>query len=127
MNRSKCDSETMNTTGIGFVSFVVKNKKVVSVDPEEVTPDTNGNIAMTVTSDDPGVDWHFRDPHPIEVDHPRDFTVGPGGGTVVNVHDTSADKHVYPTHHYTAFFESSRGDVIQPDALEFDPVIKDHN
>lgn len=125
MTKVEHKTERPVTTGIGFVSFEVINKNSVTVDPEEVIPDVNGNIVMTVTSKEPGAVWHFRDPRPIIIDHPQGFTVGPGGGSRVEVHHDSADKDKYQFHHYTAFFQNSRGEIARPDALEFDPVIKD--
>lgn len=110
----------MTTTAVGAVTITIDDKKKKSYSADVVTPDANNQIVMTLVSSG-SKSWVFKDP-PITINNPADFSWTPedGGGTVLTVTDSNADKSRVPQHNYTVHVKSNDGDE-----LDIDPKIVD--
>lgn len=111
---------TATTTGVGAVTIKIDDQKKKTYVPDEVTPDSNNNIVMTLESEG-SKQWVFKDP-PITINNPADFSWSPedGGGTVLTVTDTNADKSRVPQHNYTVHVKNNAGEE-----MDIDPKIVD--
>lgn len=107
-----------DTTGTGSVTVTIDDNKNKSYDPDEVTPDANNNIVITLVSSGTK-QWVFKD-NPITINNGADFTPTLQSPTVLNVYDNEDDQHTIPTHNYTCHVKNNAGE-----SLDFDPVIKD--
>ncbi|MBB3764389.1 hypothetical protein [Sphingomicrobium lutaoense] len=107
------------TSGVGAVTITVDDQRQVSYDPEDVTPDENNNIEMTLQSSGTK-QWSFMQNNPVTIANPQDFTSRLIDDTHLNVNDTGADKARNPTHQYTVHVVSNTGEHC-----DFDPIIRD--
>lgn len=110
----------MTTTAVGAVTITIDDKKNKSYSADEVTPDENNQVVMTLVSSG-SKSWTYKD-KPITIKNDANFTWSPhdGGGTVLTVTDSGDDKKKHPKHDYTVHVQSNDGDE-----LDIDPKIVD--
>ena len=108
------------TSGTGSVTITIDDNKNKTYDPDDVTPDANNQIVMTLVSSGTK-QWVFKD-NPITINNGADFTWTPanGGGTTLTVTDSEADKGRNPSHNYTVHVKNNAGEE-----MDIDPRILD--
>lgn len=112
-------TDTTTTSGVGAVTVTIDDRKNKSYDPDEVTPDANNNVVITLVSSG-SKQWTFK-PNPITITNNADFSwTLESDDTVLNVVDDEADRHQIPQHNYTCHVHNNAGE-----SMSFDPVIKD--
>lgn len=107
------------TTGVGAVTVTIDDHKNKSYDPDEVTPDDNNNIVITLVSTGTK-QWTYK-PNPITINNGANFTHSVDAtDTILTVNDNEEDEHTIPTHNYTCHVQNNAGE-----SMDFDPIIKD--
>lgn len=109
------------TTGVGSVTVTIDDNKNKSYDPDEVTPDANNQVKITLVSTGSKT-WTYK-PKPITIDNPANFTWSVDStDKILTVTDTEQDEGSHPTHNYTCHVQNNQGE-----SFSFDPIIKDRN